>query len=245
MKKFELVIPAYNESKNLKKLIESVLESAKSVQLTSESFNLILVENGSTDNSSEVLNEILNENLKPWVRVVWVVKNQGYGFGLMSGLKEVNSEYVGWTHADLQCDPLNAFKALKVIESLEESQRSKVLVKGVRFGRNWKDVFVSRVFETLALLVLGLKVNEMNAQPKVFSSKLLSSFKNPPKTFAFDLYGLYQAQKNGYKILTIDVLFPPRVFGVSNWAGNFFSRYKTILGIIKYMFKLLLSEGRV
>jgi hypothetical protein len=65
----------------------------------------------------------------------------------------------------------------------------------------------------------------------------------PPKTFAFDLYVLYHAQKAGLAIETIPVVFPPRVHGLSNWSSHFLSRYKTILGMIKYMWDLRKAEG--
>ena len=111
--------------------------------------------------------------------------------------------------------------------------------------RNWKDQFVSRVFELFAFVILGIRVFEMNAQPKIMQRDLLHKFTNPPKTFAFDLYALYQAHKNNYKIESFPVQFPPRLHGTSKWAATFFSRYKTILGMIKYMFKLSSAEGRL
>lgn len=242
MRHFELVIPAYNEEKNLSLLLERVVSSAKEFGQTPESFNLVLVENGSSDNSFDVMQELLvKNNWIEWIRVVRVIKNQGYGFGIMSGLKETKAEIVGWSHADLQADPRNAFIALKLLEGQKDK---RVLVKGERLGRNWKDKMVSRVFECLARLILGLKVYEMNAQPKVFSRDLLNRLVNPPKTFALDLYLLFHAQKNGYEVMTFNVFFPPRIHGASKWASHFASRYKTILGMIKYMFELFSREGR-
>jgi hypothetical protein len=93
--------------------------------------------------------------------------------------------------------------------------------------------------------VLGLKLNEINAQPKVFHRDLLPSLQSPPLNFAFDLYALYHAQKRGMTFTEISVLFPPRVNGLSNWSATFFSRYKTILNMIKYMFALSKEEGRL
>jgi len=103
---------------------------------------------------------------------------------------------------------------------------------------------VTRVFEGFARALLGMKVPEINAQPKVFSRSLLERIKNPPSTFAFDVYLLFQAVKAGYSIQTIPVYFPPRVHGFSNWSASFFKRYKTILGMIAYMRSLGSKEGR-
>ena len=79
----------------------------------------------------------------------------------------------------------------------------------------------------------------------MFARGLLAKISNPPKTFAFDLYVLYQAEKAGFVTKTIPVEFPPRIHGTSKWAFSFMSRYKTILGMIRYMWQLSLREGRL
>jgi glycosyltransferase involved in cell wall biosynthesis len=239
---FELVLPCYNEEKSLAKILDRAIHAATEIKLTPENFQLVLVENGSRDNSSAEMQRLKAGEVGKWFRVEKVEVNCGYGFGLWSGLKTTSAPIVAWSHADQQCDPADAMKAYLQIAN---SKTTKALVKGERYGRNWKDRIVSRVFEFCALVILGLRVREMNAQPKVFSRELLSLMKDPPKSFAFDLYALYIAQKNNFAISTIPVLFPPRAHGVSNWASSFLGRYKTILGMIKYMWQLSTTEGRV
>lgn len=241
MDRFELVVPAYNESKNLESVISRAVLAATNAGLRQEEFTLVVVENGSQDDSGAVLERIKKSNLGPWFRVVQVIKNQGYGNGLWQGLKSTEADIVGWTHADQQCDPKDAIFAFQMLKE----KKSRTLIKGVRFDRSRKDRFVSRVFEFMARVILGVKIHEMNAQPKVFRRDLLGSLKNPPMTFAFDLYVLYHAIKAQYTIDTIPVSFPPRVHGVSKWASTFLSRYKTILGMIRYMIQLSRLEGRL
>lgn len=239
---FELVVPAYNESKSLYTLIESFISAAQNSGFNSNQFQLIVVENGSTDDSSVILDNLLKTSFGQWFRVVKVGKNMGYGNGVWQGLCATTAACIGWSHADLQCDPCDAFQAFQIFK---QSNVHSVLIKGVRNGRNWKDRFVSRVFELAALLILGLNAYEINAQPKIFSRDLLPFVKKPPSGFSFDLYVLYQAIKNQFTIYEIPVLFPPRVFGVSHWAATFMGRYKTILLAIGYMFKLKRDEGRM
>jgi len=242
MRDFELVIPAYNESPSLKTLIERAVQSAHAANYTCETFQLILVNNGSTDDSAQELERLSASELGPWFRVVHVSPNRGYGHGMWQGLQNSESKYVGWSHADMQCDPQDAFHALAL---LLDAGASSTFVKGTRSGRNWKDKFVTRVFEILARIILGVQVNEINAQPKVMRADLLKHFSQPPLGFPFDLYALYQAQKQGLQTRTVDVEFPPRIHGASKWASNFLSRYKTILGFITYMWELKNKEGRL
>ncbi len=239
---FELVLPCYNESRSLKRLLARVVNSAKEFGLDQKKFQLVLVENGSTDDSLKVMDELKATDLGDWFRIVQVENNQGYGYGLWSGLKTTEAKYVAWSHADEQCDPKDAFCGLKV---LENNKVNKILVKGVRRKRDLKDVFISRIFEMFAKIILGLNCYEINAQPKVFPREILKDVEKPPKNFAFDLYVLYRARRVGFSYYSIPVDFPPRIHGVSNWANNFIGRYKTIFGMVCYMVTLAMEEGRV
>ena len=236
MLEFQLVLPCYNESKSLSFLVMRAKEAAIQNGFNEKSFGLVLVENGSRDNSKVVLEQLKKSELGNWFQVVHVHPNVGYGNGVFQGLKTTSARYVGWSHADQQCDPLDAFKAYSEVMNAKDSQ--KTVVKGHRHGRDPKDQFVSWVFQTLAKLFLGFPIKEINAQPKVFHRNLLQHLKNPPLNFSFDLYVLVTAARRGYAFKSIPVKFPPRIHGVSNWAGTFFGRYKTILGMIGYMWKL-------
>lgn len=237
---FELVLPCYNEAQSLEKIVDRAVGAAQDFGFNANSFNLVLIENGSKDNSLEIMNQLKQGPKGPWIRVVPVAVNRGYGFGLWSGLQVTRAPFVAWSHADQQCDPKDAFLGLQLIK--HKNQRA--LVKGVRRGRDWKDQFVSRFFELLATLLLKRRFYEINAQPKVFTRDLLSTIDNPPTDFAFDLYFLYRALNHGAEIQTIPVDFPPRVHGFSNWSSNFLSRWKHIRNMIKYIWDLSRNAGK-
>ncbi len=245
MTKFELVLPCYNEEKSLEFLVQRAKAAALEAGLKPGEFKLVMVENGSKDNSRKQFQLLANnQELAPWFKMVPIDINQGYGYGVVTGLKATEAPIIGWSHADQQCDPADTIKAyFRLIELKQKGV--KALVKGVRSGRNWKDIFVSRVFEFFARVLLGINVHEMNAQPKVFERELLDKLVSPPNTFALDLYVLYHAQKQSLQISTIPVVFPPRVHGLSNWSSHFLSRYKTIWGMICYMKRLAQAEGRL
>lgn len=242
--RFELVLPCYNESKSLHKIAGRAIAAARERGLDSESFKLVIVENGSSDDSKAVLEEMKGSEFGPWVRVVDVKKNRGYGFGLQSGLFSTSAPIVGYTHADEQCDPRDAIDAFLRVEQ-GKSPISSIVVKGKRSGRNWKDFAVSRIFEMFAGAVVNLWVFDVNAQPKVFGRELLEDLTDAPHDFAFDLYLLYRARKRSWEIKSISVLFPPRAHGFSNWAYSFRSRIKNIRKMIAYMIDLGHREGRL
>ena len=100
--KYSLVIPCYNESDNLPILVERC-QALLNIRADIE---VLLVDNGSTDDTHEVLGCLLKGLGQINLRTIRIHKNKGYGFGIISGLRECNGEVIGWTHADLQADPL-------------------------------------------------------------------------------------------------------------------------------------------
>ena len=97
--KFSIIIPCYNEGSYLPMLIENIMPLLKDYEL-----EYVLVENGSTDNSRKYFkNEI--EGKYENIKIAYVDKNKGYGFGIQQGLKLSEGKYLGWIHADMQFMP--------------------------------------------------------------------------------------------------------------------------------------------
>ena len=80
--KFSIIVPCYNEEKNLNRLVE---EFKKNLIDKHYNVEVILVNNGSTDNSKEIMEQI--EKKYKFIKIETVEVNQGYGFGILSGLK--------------------------------------------------------------------------------------------------------------------------------------------------------------
>lgn len=234
MNHFSLVLPCYNEGESLRTIVSRATACALRRNLGPSEFQLILVNNGSTDESAEVLKALQTGPLGAFLSIVSVEVNQGYGHGILQGLKAARSTYTAWTHADEQCDPEDAFRALDRLERLE----GPWVIKGRRRGRRLSAWAFSRCFELVAWTILGRRCFEANAQPKVFSTDLiphLTAPYDPPKGFAFDLYVLLRAQECGYRIAEVPVSFPPRRHGLSRWSATLFSRWRTIRGLITFM----------
>ena len=225
--KYSLVIPCFNEEKNLPLLIEKSKEL-----LTRNDIQLILVDNGSTDNTRKIL---LNYELKHKnLFVVHVKKNKGYGFGILSGLNEAEGDIIGWTHADMQTDPNDFLEGIIFFKKFGEN----IFVKGKRHGRPFGDTFFTIGMSIFESILLGTKLWDINAQPTIFSKGFFHSLKNPPNDFSLDLYCYYKAIQSNLKIYRFPVLFGERAHGVSHWNVDFSSKLKFIRRTINYSFKL-------
>lgn len=223
------VVPCYNEEKNLPLLADS-FEKALRAEISKNDFELILVNNGSTDNSKQVLEKIAKEY--KFVRLAVVQKNIGYGHGIMTGLKAAKGDVLAFTHADLQCDPCDVARAYDIFQ---KSENKRILVKGNRKGR----FSVLTAFFHLISDVLFLRhFNDINGQPKLFSKDILQAFKNPPKGFHLDFYIQYKAKKHGYKIVSFPVKFGVRKYGYSKWATSIKSRIKNVARFLGYILKV-------
>lgn len=226
-KKITLIIPCYNESGNLKKLISKC--NHKEIR---KNIEIILVDNGSTDNSYEIMNQNLI-NIEH-ISIVKVKNNKGYGYGIISGIKKAKTDFVGWTHADLQTDPIDVIKSIPFIEGKHEN----IFIKGKRHGRPYYDIFFSICMSIFETILFKHFFWEINAQPTIFHKKFLKKMSEPPHDFSLDLYSYCLAKRNNLKIIRIPVKFSNRLFGNSKWNINFKSKIVFILRTFKYSFKL-------
>ena len=225
--RFSLVIPCYNEADNLLLLLERCKGLADKSRV-----EVVLVDNGSTDNTAEVLQKLLP--LYPGCRSIRVRKNQGYGFGIVSGLKAAKGEILGWTHADMQTDPQDALRGL----DLFEEHGDNVFVKGRRYGRPFMDVVFTVGMSVFETLLLTRPMWDINAQPTMFSRRFFESWTTPPDDFSLDLYAYFQAQTCGLKVHRFPVKFGERAHGVSHWNVNWAAKRKFIRRTVGFSLQL-------
>ena len=84
-----LVVPCFNEADNL-----PILINRRGKLIEKYSVEVILVDNGSTDDSSSLIAEY------PHIKLVKISKNEGYGNGILQGLHSATGDILAWTHAD-------------------------------------------------------------------------------------------------------------------------------------------------
>lgn len=232
-----IVLPCYNEAQSLSRILADY-DAARPKEMIIE---LILVDNGSTDETPMVLKNLLKEeSYASFARSAAIAQNQGYGHGIHAGLSQACGRYLAWSHADMQCSPADVFAAFHKL--LAEPNPAKTLVKGQRQNRPLRESLTTIGMQILARLILGQPLKDINGQPKVFHRDLLDHLTRPPKDFSYDLYVLSTALRLGWRLETVPVIFHKRLHGVSRWAYSLFSRWRHILATIIYMIKLALND---
>lgn len=236
-----IIVPCYNEAENLPGLLRRFEELAGEGP-GSPDWELVLVNNGSTDASAAVLERELAQPGRGFARVVSVPSpNVGYGHGIMTGLFAARGEYLAWTHADGQTPPADVLRAFDLLTASRAPRRT--LVKGRRRRRPLKDVLFTLGMQVAAALVLGTNLEDINGQPKAFHRDLLNRADAAPVDLSLDLYFFFLAKKHGFEVKTIDVDFGEREHGESKWAFNYRSKARNVARTVRFM--AAVRTGRV
>ncbi len=237
--KFSLVLPCYNEEKNIKHLYSEFEKLPKK----NENVELIFVNNGSYDSTETEIDDVIKKNevngisnIK--VRKINLEKNQNYSGGVITGLNSAKGEFIGWSHADLQTPLEDFYKLYNKIMNQKD-----VLGKGYRVNRGGLDNIITKLHEICASIILGYKMKEINAAPKIFHRNLLQIFSNmPTSSTLLDTYIVYICKLKNITITEINVEFKKRIYGESKWKNNIRNLIKHLFINFYYILKLRFSN---
>jgi glycosyltransferase involved in cell wall biosynthesis len=213
--RFSLVVPLWNEGRNVDALVAAV-EAAGLCDLGMA--ELVLVDNGCTDDTRARIEAL--SAARPWVTLLTLPENRNYGGGVMAGLEAAREQVIAYIPGDLQIAPSDVARLAEVFQARRGSTGA-LLVKGHRTTRHdpWQTRIVSVVYTFLANLLLGLAVHDANGLPKMFDRGLLDALPpERPRTFVFDAMILQAARRSGRAILEVPVTFHARRVGVSSWS---------------------------
>ena len=199
---YSLVIPCYNEEKNLPILINKYKKF-----LINPRNELVLVNNGSVDDTEKFFKKLTKiKNIK----ICRVKKNIGFGYGLKKGLLASSGKILIYSHADLEVNPNDIIKSIKLFE--KNRYNKKIFIKGNRIKlikNNWTyiDIFFSYGYTLLNLILFRKNIYDIHGMPVVFSKKLLKNLNYFPNEFSIDLALYVHALKNHYKVIRFPVNF--------------------------------------
>jgi len=230
--KLSIVLPCYNEAGNLPLILSRLRESFGARQ----DVEVVLVDNGSKDATAEILAKELADPALSFIRVERVKINQGYGFGIMSGLRAARGEFLAWTHADMQTDPADVLLGWE--RMLAQAGPNNVFLKGRRVARNPLDALFTFGMSVIASACLGCWLHDINAQPKIFHRRFYEMLKSPPDDFSLDLYVYYLARKSGFQLLLQPVDFAKRRHGEAKGGGSLAGKWRLMKRTWGYIFKL-------
>ena len=195
-----IVMPAFNASSIIRysiTLVKNILEHMNT------KYEILVIDDGSSDNT--FINAVkLADNDK--VRVYRLHNNVGKGFALIYGFRKSRGDVIIFFDSDLDINPMQIYLLVKAIRSTNAdvviTNKWHSLSKTTYTFTRW---FLSRSFNALIKLLLGLKVNDTQTGAKAFRRYVLENVvpKLIVKKYAFDVELLLTVINSGYKVIEI------------------------------------------
>ena len=223
-----IVIPLYNEDESLPELCSWITKVAETNHLT---YEVILIDDGSSDNSWKIIKEISEQNSN--FKGIQFQRNYGKSAALNEGFKASSGNVVITMDADMQDSP-DEIPAL--IETLNKGGFDIVSGwKKKRYDNTLTKNIPSKIFNAAARLSSGIKLHDFNCGLKAYSSKVVKSI---------EVYGEMHryipviAKWNGFKKITEKVVeHRPRKFGVTKFGWERFINGFLDLATINFVSK--------
>ena len=167
--KLSIIIPVYNEGSILKKNIEIIEKFFKN----KFKFEIIVIDDGSTDNSLSILNTIKSKNFKLLSNQI----NSGKGYSIKRGINESTGEIILTTDADLSA-PIGEFNKLykKYSEKIPFVIGSRNKSNSVlNYKQNYSRDILGKIFNYLTKLILNLNYRDTQCGFKLYNSNKIKS----------------------------------------------------------------------
>ena len=207
MKSITVIIPVYNEIESLKELHKELT----AVLSGNDNYELLYIDDGSSDGSINILNELSNSDYH--TKVIQFYRNYGKAAALAEGFKVSSGDYVVTMDADLQDDPA---EIPNLVAKLEDGYD---LVSGWKKTRHdpWTKRLPSKFANIITRLMTGVKIHDMNCGLKIFKQSVVKSL---------DVYGGRHryipalAGQKKFKVGEVTVNHRHRKFGVTKYGGG-------------------------
>jgi len=206
--KISIIIPAYNEAATIK---ENVVETIVTFQDFGVDFEIILIDDGSTDGTGEQIQQLAT-NYKN-IKTIRNMKNFGKGRALKKGFRFAKGDYIIFLDADMDLHPgqIQTFFDIMRLDDADVvigSKRHPNSMVNYSFARK----IISDIYFFLIKVFFGLPIRDTQTGLKLFKRKVLREVfpKIVIKAFAYDLEILVNARKSGYAIAEAPVVLSPQ-----------------------------------
>ncbi len=247
--KFSIVIPLFNEAENVLKLNSEIIEVLSGLKSTNNEFEIIYVDDSSTDNTLKILNEI-NNNIS--TKIIKNNSNLAQSKSILNGIEVSSFNNIILLDGDLQNDPKDIIKMINVY-----NENQNILVHGFRKNRNdpyFTKILPSKIANFIVRKFTNSKILDHGCSLKIFDKNIIDT-----NEFFGDFHRLFAAQINqDIKVIEIEVNHRPRTKGKSKYGFervfrvfidlifiNFSKKERStfytlgILGLFSFLFSLL------
>lgn len=200
--KFSLIIACFNESKNIALLFDEIAENQKKI-----SFEIIIVDNGSTDNSKEMIQ--INKHKLSNFKLINIKENIGFGNGIKMGMLHASNNIICYTHGDLQVKISECLSAYEIYRS----NPKPLFIKSSRSNRGVISSIFTKLMGFFNSIFFKTHLYDIHSQPNLFEKPELKVIQNCPNHMGIDLYFYVYFKKKNYLLKRFKISFNKRLYG--------------------------------
>jgi glycosyltransferase involved in cell wall biosynthesis len=199
-----VVVPVYNEEGNLPVLIPKLMKVLKGLGL---SYEMIFVDDGSSDGSRTILKEMASQY--PFFRVLRLRENRGLSTALVAGMREARGEKIVTLDSDLQNDPADIPRLLEYLDRYD-------MATGWRQKREdtWLKKISSKIGNAVRNRLSGEAIRDSACTLRAFKKECV---KEIPVFNGMHRFLSTLVKMGGYRIIEVPVSHYPRKFGKSKY----------------------------
>ncbi len=200
-----LVVPAYNEQESIPTLLE---RSAAALTLTRRPFEIVIVDDGSTDATPKLLDEAMRKHA--WLRVLRMQRNSGQSAAFDAGFKAAAGDLIATIDADLQNDPEEIPRLLPMLEGYDMITGWRKDRHDTKF-RRWQTKIANRVRNWIS----QENIEDSASSLKIYRRHCLAGLQlfNGMHRFFPTL-----VKMRGFKVLEVPVKHSPRFAGTAKYG---------------------------
>ena len=210
--RLSVVMPVYNEAKT----IEEAVRRVRNVPISKE---VIIVDDGSTDGTRDVLKRVAEELTNPGdslneIGVIFQPENQGKGAAIKAGLARVKGDIVLIQDADLEYDPQDYVKLLEPILSghADVTYGSRFSGGGPHRVLYFWHYIGNQVLTLFSNMITNLNLSDMEVGYKVFRTDILKDIDIKSKRFGFEPEITVKLAKKGCRIYEVPISYYGRTY---------------------------------
>ncbi|MDO8430332.1 MAG: glycosyltransferase family 2 protein [bacterium] len=225
-----IFFPCYNDKGTIAFM---VLEAKKVAQQLTNDFEIIVIDDGSTDGSRELLSALKEQ--VPELKLVFHEKNGGYGAALRSGFKAATKELVFYTDGDAQYDvrelPLLLSKLTPDVD----------IVNGYKIKRSdpLHRIIVGYIYQYVMKLVFWLPIKDPDCDFRLIRRKVFDKVSLQSSTGTITIELVKKIQQAGFRFSEVGVHHYFRIYGKSQFF-NFKRVFKTLWKLMFLWLELMI-----